>query len=405
MRANTPGFVGERLIQARKSLRLSGIGLASLLDVSPTTISQYEKNKQSPRPEVMDRLCQVFGLQRSFFMRRAVERGERTILYRSLSSVSKTARERAEARFEWLREITEYLGESFDFPKLNLPKLSLPEDFRQLTHSHIEEAAQACREFWGFGDGAIADVVLAMESNGIIVARGSLDSEGLDAFSEYLKNDFAYVFLGNDKGVSARSRFDAAHELGHLVLHRGIKSREFGQPKDFKVVEAQAHRFAAAFLLPLESFINSVWAPTLDAFRAQKEIWGVSIKGMIVRARQAELLNDFQYQRMLINYARRFRNREPGDEALSIENPRLLARCFYALEENGIRTREQILSDLPFAASDIEELSGLPRGYFARRGEVIQMPTLKQRRGPRDEIASNSNDTGQVISLNKRRAV
>ena len=403
MRANTPGFIGERLVQARKSLSLSGVGLASLLSVSPTTITQYEKNKQSPRPEVMDRLCQVFGLPLAFFLRPAVDRGDRKILYRSLSSAAKAARERAEARFEWLREIVEYLSDSFDFPALNLPSIALPDDFRELTHSKIEAAAQACRELWGFGSGPIADVVLALESNGVIVSRGTLDSESLDAFSEFLANDFAYVFLGNDKGVHGRARFDAAHELGHLLLHRGIRAKDFGQPKDFKLLEAQAHRFAAAFLLPTQSFVESIWAPTIDAFRAQKEVWGVSIKGMIVRAHQVDLLSDTQYQRMLINYTRRYKDGEPGDDVKAVEMPRLLARCFYALEEHGARTREQILSDLPLAAADIEELSGLPKGYFARRGEVIQLPVLK-RRELETSAPPSSEEGGQVISLTRLRA-
>lgn len=51
------------------------------------------------------------------------------------------------------------------------------------------------------------------------------------------------VVLGADKNDRARSRFDGAHELGHLVVHGH-------QIWGVKEVEHQAHAFAAAFLMP-----------------------------------------------------------------------------------------------------------------------------------------------------------
>jgi len=49
--------------------------------------------------------------------------------------------------------------------------------------------------------------------------------------------------LGADKGHRDRSRFDAVHELAHLVLHRHL------EPGDV-ALERQAHAFNAAFLMP-----------------------------------------------------------------------------------------------------------------------------------------------------------
>jgi Zn-dependent peptidase ImmA (M78 family) len=345
----------------------------------------------------MDRICEKLNSPRAFFLRPISDRGERAILYRSLAAATKSARERAEVRFEWLREITEYLHGHFEFPKLNLPSMDLPVDFRTLTHDAIERAAMQCRQLWGFGEGPIGDVVLALESNGIIVARGELGSEALDAFSEYLPNDFPYIFLGTDKHVAARSRFDAAHELGHLILHRHLRQRDFGHPKDFKTLESQAHRFAAAFLLPGNAFLKSIWAPTLDAFRGQKETWKVSIKGMIVRTHQLGVIDENKYARLMINYGRRYREGEPGDDVLKMEQPRFLARCFEMLLAERICTKEQLLINLPLQPHDIEELASLPRGFFSGfKGEVIELPVL--RKVPR-ESASEDGQTAEIISL------
>jgi hypothetical protein len=165
-----------------------------------------------------------------------------------------------------------------------------------------------------------------------------------------------------------------------------VDTKEFRNPQDFKLLESQAHRFAASFLLPASSFLKALWAPTLDAFRVQKETWNVSIKGMIVRTRQLRLLNDQQYQRMMINYARRFnKDGEPGDER-ELEQPRLLMRCFETLVNERIRTKAQLLSEISLPPNDIEELAGLGRGFFSGfLGEVIQMPVLKKQPSQKDD--------------------
>ena len=70
-------------------------------------------------------------------------------------------------------------------------------------------------------------------------------------------HDRPVVVLGADKGQSDRSPFDAAHELGHLVLHRP-------EHAGTREVETQAHRFAAAFLMPADAIRNG---PTGSASR------------------------------------------------------------------------------------------------------------------------------------------
>ncbi len=54
------------------------------------------------------------------------------------------------------------------------------------------------------------------------------------------------MFLLRNKAWS-RTRFDAAHELGHLVMHVDANPGSID-------LESEANRFAAAFLLPKETF-------------------------------------------------------------------------------------------------------------------------------------------------------
>lgn len=87
------------------------------------------------------------------------------------------------------------------------------------------------------------------------------------------------VVLCSDKDDLARSRFDAAHELGHLVLNGD-------QGWGMKEVETQAHRFTAAFLMPREDTYSDL--PDRADWRtlfALKQEWEVSIVALLRRSR------------------------------------------------------------------------------------------------------------------------
>ena len=382
MTATSPGFIGARLAQARKARGMTAITLSEVLGVSSAAISQYEHSKQAPRPELTELLAVALNMPPTFFTRDLPPAGaERATKWRSNTTATKFARERAEIRYEWLREVVEYLSSYLNFPSVNIPFVDgLPKDFKELTHADIDRAAEVCRAHWELGTGPAPDLVKLLESNGAIVSRGRLNAEGLDAFSEWLPNDLPYVFLGSDVNVGVRSRFDTAHEIGHLVMHRHVSKKQFGKPEDFKVLERQAHRFAAAFLLPKEQFFKELWAPTLDAFASLKPRWKTSIKGMIVHSHRHGLLSDTQYQRAMINYNRRWKNGESSDGEILPEQPQFLARCVELLVNEGVRTKDQLLADLPFGSYVVEELVGLPRGYLSgNSAEVIpiKQPSIK----------------------------
>jgi Zn-dependent peptidase ImmA (M78 family)/transcriptional regulator with XRE-family HTH domain len=378
----TPGFVGERLVQARQARDLSATSLAEMIGVKSANISNYEHGKQSPSPEVMDRITQVLNQPLPFFLRPVplIHRDE-DFWWRAMSAATKSARSRAYARHSWLREIVSYLQDYVDFPNVNIPELDVPEDVRKITSDMIEDFAGECRRHWKLGDGPVADVVLLMENNGVIVSRGDLVAETLDAFSQWpIDSAHPFVFLGADKASAVRSRHDASHELGHLILHRRVDRKSVRNPVLFKLMENQAHRFALAFNLPASGFANQLWSPTLDAFLALKPHWKTAIAAMIKRCEQLDILSEEQARRSWINMSRRgWRKREPLDDRLAAEQPRLLRRSFELLIKEGIKSTEQILVDLALNASDIEALACLESGYLRGEGQqVMAMPQLRQ---------------------------
>ncbi len=392
MRLGTPGFVGARLREAREVRGLTTIALAEMTGVSRQAISQYEKGRSSPSPDVLVSLARVLNVPETFFTKPERQLNRGTIFYRSMSSATKGARARAEGRFSWLRDIVAYLSEFVAFPESNFPDLGLPRDPLLLSDDDIERAAEDVRRYWGMRDGPIGNMVLLLENQGAVIARDLLGADTLDGLSEFVATDRRpYIIIGTDKGTPVRWRFDAAHELGHLVLHSGLDQERLAKPAEFKQIEDQAHRFAAAFLLPLGPFGEDFFAANLDTLRSIKPKWKVSIAMMIMRARHGGFISEETEGRLWINYSRRrYRGNEPYDDSMTSEEPKLLRRSFELLLDVGGQTPDDITTNLALPPSDIEALSGLPTGYLS--GDFTPISLLPHKEGPRRDDTTTPAD-------------
>ena len=223
-----------------------------------------------------------------------------------------------------------------EFPSVNLPDFDVPRDPLLLSDQDIEDLAEDARKFWRMSDGPVGNMVYLLENQGVIVARDSLGDVTLDSLSAI--SDRPYVMIGKDKGTAVRWRYDAAHELGHLLLHRNLNPKALARPTDFKLIERQAHRFGAAFLLPMAPFADDFFAASLDTLRAIKPRWRVSIAMMIMRARDGDLISDEVKRRLFINYSRRRWHRsEPLDDTLEPETPDMMRKAVELIVTHGAR--------------------------------------------------------------------
>jgi Zn-dependent peptidase ImmA (M78 family)/transcriptional regulator with XRE-family HTH domain len=404
LKTGTPGFIGARLREARLARGLTAISLADQLGVTRSAVSHYERGEQSPRPEVMRRIEAVLDLPAQFFWRVPAKERKRILFWRSISAATKTARVRAQSRYIWLEEIVRYLREYVNFPPVNFPNFNPPKKPTRISAEMIEELAADTRRFWKLGNGAISNVVWLLENNGAVITRTKLEANTLDAFSEWHAAENApYFILGADKQVAARSRFDVAHELGHMILHRHIDGPCVAHTADHTLIERQADRFAGAFLLPEDSFSSDVFLPSLDTFQALKPKWGVSIQLMLHRAYDIDLISDKQARRMWINCARRgWRKREPLDDRLPVEEPRLLRRAFEILIGERVQTRAQVLSALPYNVSDIEELAGLPEGYLTERPAAVSLKDYVSKERASDDPPHAQREQGGVLAFRSK---
>jgi hypothetical protein len=132
-----------------------------------------------------------------------------------------------------------------------------------------------------------------------------------------------------------RLRFSAAHELGHLVLH--------GSDQRGREIELQADEFAAELLTPLEILAKAMPKhPTLSSLAMLKTEWGVSIRGLIRRARELGFIDQDRATSLYKQISARGWNKsEPGYVAQ--EKPRAfrkLAELYYGPGPNVERLAE-----------------------------------------------------------------
>jgi hypothetical protein len=94
---------------------------------------------------------------------------------------------------------------------------------------------------WSLGDKPIESMVRLLESKGVRVFSLPGDVVAADTFSMW-HQDRPYVLL-NRRKIETQLRFDAARELGHLLLHVPATGRQ---------AQERATNFASAFLMPME---------------------------------------------------------------------------------------------------------------------------------------------------------
>lgn len=375
-RGGIQGFQQDRLSQVLAARRLTQVQLAALVGVSPATVSKWRAGSQAPEREALERLAGVVNVTPEWFTRPPAEKISLP-LFRSNASAHVAARAMLEARLEWAQDVAVALMEFVDYPELNLPKRDFI-DPEEITAEDIEQAASECRDMWRLGRVAVQDLALAVEGAGIILVReetGIAQIEGLSAWSEMLGRPL--ILLSADKDNGYRSRFDLAHELGHLILHRNILRTTDNDRH--KLMEKQAHHFAGSFLLPAESFAADIRMPvTLDDLLLLKRRWGVSVAAITMRLHALDMIDDEGKLSLFKRRSARWGGKsEPGDGDRKPEQPRLLRRTIDLLVDENVMPLDAIPRHIGLSDMDVEMLAGLSEGYFQGKNNVVQLARLR----------------------------
>lgn len=401
MRTGVLGFQPERLKQLRISADMTQAMLADLLNCSAGNISKWESGRISPEVFNFRGICELFGVSESWLLEAPLKSSNSSpSFYRSQVSTPKAAWEIADARLSWLEEISYKLQETLEFPKVNIP-IYQGNDVRVISDSEIEDLADECRKRWGLGTGPIKDVIHVLESNGAVVARSGIGYVKMDGISKWSKIDHRpYVLLAADKAGPIRNRFDAAHELGHVVLHSKISHDQY--KAHYNLLEAQAHRFASAFLLPSDSFSFEVKWPSLDGLLALKGRWKVSVAAMIKRCQDLEIIDpDVAARLWKGRSARHWVKNEPLDDSIDFEQPKLLRRSIMIMVEQKILSKDALRDVLGVPLKDLEELSSISKGYLTEKSKD-SVVDIRLKAKPGNINKSEIRKTAEILSFQKR---
>ena len=306
--------------------------LASLVHVSPMSISHYESNKRRPDIKLIQELAKVLGVSVSDFLSKRNENlnfvhGE----FRKGSKLSVRQQ-------EYIREsVEEYMSRFFSIVEILggevLPKA--PAGHGLKLSGDEEEDARHLREYLHISDaGPVGNLVELMENIGILVLF--LDIEN-DAFSGMngLVNDRPYIVI-NKKMLTERIRSTIVHEISHFI---------FQWPDDMaeKDIENRATAISGAFLLSKEDARRELGirrsAITNDMLLICKE-YGISMYMLVKRASISGIITDRTAKDFYIKAAGNgWKKHEPT--RIEPEEPQLFSKLvFRAVCENEISVQK-----------------------------------------------------------------
>ncbi|MFD3950186.1 helix-turn-helix domain-containing protein [Streptomyces albidoflavus] len=314
-------FTPERLVLARKRRRMTQAALAAASGLSPQSINAFEKHRKEPSAETLASLAWLLRFPPSFFAAPpAPEMQLDAVSFRAPTKMSALERDATLSSGAIAASLNTWLERRFRLPPPHVP-----------TYPHLqpEQAAEQVRSAWGLGEGPVPNLVHLLEANGVRVFSLAPDCLEADAFS-LIQSGTPYVFL-NTRKTGERGRFDAAHELGHLVLHteHRVAGGRGGEP--------EANAFASAFLMPRAGVVaQQLTNASVERILSAKRRWGVSAMALAYRLKDLGLLSEWRHTQTVKKLAQMgYRTAEPHS-LLARESSQLLAKVFDALRAKGM---------------------------------------------------------------------
>lgn len=270
------------------------------------------------------------------------------IFYRSAARIKAEYRNANEAYTLLAKKINFYFEQKLTLPKFSFPELEIFESDHPKFPSNI---ANNLRGFWGLGIQPINNIIALLELKGFRVFRLPFETKQMDALSFFDdQSGNPFVFLNDFKSFE-RQRFDAAHELGHMIMHKDDKA-EYNRTK-----ESEADQFASEFLMPYQGFISKIPSNlSIQSMIEYKKQWRVSLKAINYRSHKLDLISDWNYKNNSIrinSYGYHINEPEPTHRDHSL----LFTKILKVLSSEHNFSINKMLDEMGISKKDFNDLT------------------------------------------------
>ncbi|MGH9360837.1 MAG: helix-turn-helix domain-containing protein [Thermoanaerobaculia bacterium] len=304
-----PEELGARLVEARERQRLSQDDVAGVLGVSRVLVSHWERGQRRPSEQMLERLAEIYGVSLPGLLRSEAKLTTShlaELLYRNAEGgIGAGARAGIEdfVRFvEAYADLVQAVGARLD--PLTLSPFTLRRGFT--SKDDIRRKAREVRDWLGLGHGPVGDLPGLLDDIGVTVYRTELGSDlNTGVSGAFLRHPRLGMCIAvNVKTTPGRQLFTLAHELAHTLFHSAEESYLVSSWRRRDDKERFADIWAGEFLVPLEGLRRASESLALKAIHHPEEVihlqrhFGVSYGMMLLRLRQASLINEERYEEL-----------------------------------------------------------------------------------------------------------
>lgn len=296
-------IIALHLTRYRKALHLSQEELALQTGVTRQSINNYENAKTLPDSKTLSALARALGVTLDDLLRLPGSATLHNFRFRAHTDFDKNPQFAATV----LRLLEDYtaLEQAVGMPPY-APE-STPCHQLEGNEKRIAEIANQFRHRLGLGDAPIPNLFEAVEEIGLKVLRVHFPIPGFFGLSACSADRGAFVLVNTHNQSIERQIFTLAHEIGHLIFHRGEYQdtlMEEGTKEEEKAREAVADRFASYLLVSQDALDRAL--TVFSDLTKLKAHFRVSYTMMLVRL---ERMGKLKYNDALAKIRQEYKRR------------------------------------------------------------------------------------------------
>lgn len=296
---------------------MSQKALADASGISLPSIKNIESCKGEPRVQSLQSIADALKVRlQDLFLNIGILS---TVRFRSSKQMQNRENILAEIshRLSEFNLVEDVLGEKISFALKTIQK--------KCSSKEIEKSALLCREALGLKPSeAIRDISGLLEHAGVKIFPIKVMSPGFFGLSVGEADGGPAIVVNTwEKNSIERQIFSAAHELGHLMLHKD--AYDVNDVDENKKEEQQANNFAGYFLMPDEGFLKE-WNEAsglypVDRVFKVKRIFHVSYKVVLSRLIALDKVDKSIWVKFNVMYNKRYnKTLAHHEEPMAIES-------------------------------------------------------------------------------------